>query len=346
MQRYEHGGNIYGNDGVTLDFSVNTNPLGMPESVKRAVVEQLPAYARYPDPHCRKLRAALAAHQGIKNHDMVLCGNGAAELIFALCACTKPRKALVLSPTFSEYERAAKLFGCAVLEHRLLASEDFVLTERILEQLNPEIDVLFLCNPNNPSGRLGDPLLLNQIAITCYKNGTLLLLDECFIEFTRGQSMLPKLGHYPNLLILQAFTKIYAMAGLRLGTLYCSDTQLLARIGAFCPTWNVSAVSQAAGIAALQETGWIEKTRRTVEDQRGFLSKALQQCGLHVYPGEANFLLMESKIHLYQPLKSQGILTRCCANFNGLNEYYIRIGIKKEIENQALVRAIAGITND
>ena len=342
MQRYEHGGNIYTNDAIFLDFSVNTNPFGMPQSVKQAIIDHMPEYARYPDPFCRGLKRALAGHHGLEA-SMVLCGNGASELIFALCASLKPRCTLTLAPTFSEYERSAALFGSEIYEHRLLEEEGFALTERIFKMLTPQLDLFFLCNPNNPTGRLCDPALLCKIAEICQKNGTLLLLDECFIDFTRGQSMLPLLNKYPNLLILRAFTKIYAMAGLRLGTLYCADSQLLNRIAKYLPTWNVSGVAQAAGIAALKENGWIAHTRQMVEAEREFISSAFFRLGLTVYPGEANFLLLKSKIPLHPPLLKRGILVRSCANFTGLDEHDIRIGLKTREENTALLHAVSEV---
>lgn len=344
MLRYEHGGDIYGNDGILLDFSVNTNPLGLPESVKQAVISHIPEYARYPDPSCRALRSALAARNGLESSN-VLCGNGAAELIFALCAGIRPRRAVTLAPTFSEYERATALFGGRVYEHRLLEPEGFALTESILEKLTPETDILFLCNPNNPTGQLIDPALLGKMAEICRDNGTLLIFDECFMDFTRGKSMLPQLEEYPNLLIIQAFTKIYAMAGLRLGMLYCADKCLLSRIAGFSPAWNVSGVAQTAGIAALKEDDWIESTRRIVENERTFMAAAFKDLGLTVYQSDANFLLLKSEKPLYAPLRARGILVRSCANFTGLDERYIRVGLKTHDKNTALLRAVSEVLN-
>jgi threonine-phosphate decarboxylase len=344
MRRYEHGGDIHADNGIFLDFSVNTNPLGMPESVKRAIIDHIPEYASYPDSSCRALRSALAARYGLEA-SMVLCGNGAAELIFVLCAGIKPRRAVTLAPAFSEYERSAALFGGKVYEHRLLEADGFALTESILEELAPGADMLFLCNPNNPTGRLTDPALLCKIAEVCRNNGTLLILDECFIDFTRGKSMLPQLKDYPNLLILQAFTKIYAMAGLRLGALYCADGRLLSRIADFSPAWNVSGVAQAAGITALKENDWIENTRRLVENERAFMTSALGGLGLTVYQSDSNFLLIKSERPLYMPLRARGILVRPCANFTGLDERHIRIGLKTHDENLALLRAVSEVLN-
>ena len=346
MSRFfsEHGGDIYANSGITLDFSVNTNPLGMPEAVKRAIVEHMPDYERYPDFACRALRAALAERHGVEP-SMIRCGNGASELILALCACVKPRQTLVLAPTFSEYARSARLFGGQVRTHRLSEKNGFALTQSILAALTPETDLLFLCNPNNPTGQLTDRALLRQIADTCRGNKTLLLLDECFVGFTRGESMVPLLAEYPNLLVLQAFTKMYAMAGLRLGMLFGADKALLTRIAAFCPAWNVSGVAQAAGLAALSAGDWIEATQKLVENERAFMAGALGKLGIAVGKSDANFLLLRSEKPLFAPLRERGILVRSCANFPGLSGCYTRIGLKTRDENTALLRALSEVVN-
>ena len=240
---------------------------------------------------------------------------------------------------------AAALFGAEVCEHRLSEADGFALTESILGKLTPEVDIFFLCNPNNPTGRLADPNLLYKIAGICRNNETLLILDECFMDFTSGKSLLPQLRKYPNLLILRAFTKIYAMAGLRLGTLYCADAQLLSRIAAFRPAWSVSSVAQIAGIAALKEIDWIENTRRIVESEKKFMEENLRRLGLTAYQSDANFLLLKSERPLYAPLREHGILVRSCGNFTGLDELYIRIGLKKHDENRMLLRVLSEVLN-
>ena len=345
MRRYEHGGEIYGGPPIRLDFSVNINPLGLPKSVENAIITHMPDYAHYPDPNCHNLVQALSVHHGVPE-SMILCGNGASELIFALCACLKPKKALVTAPTFSEYERSVMIFGGEVKEHILREDENFALTERIIDEIDPEIDLLFLCNPNNPTGRLSDSELLLKIADACRRNSILLLLDECFIDFTRGVSLLPKLREYPNLLILQAFTKFYAMAGLRLGSLYCADEDILLRIRDFMPTWSVSVVAQAAGIAALKEKKWQEYTWQLIEAERVFLNEALCKLGITVYPSESNFLLIKTQRPLYETLRAKNILLRNCANFSGLDYGFFRIGIKNHAQNEKLLYAIKEIFND
>lgn len=342
MLRYEHGGDVYGNAGVRLDFSVNTNPLGMPEGVKRALVSHLADYERYPDPQCRALTATLAKRFGLKP-DMALCGGGAADLILRICACLKPKRTLVLAPTFSEYERAITLFGGETRAYRLDERDGFALREDILDALTGDIDMVFLCNPNNPTGRLIPPELVAQIAKRCEANGTYLVVDECFLEFTDGESAVPLLKSHPHLMVLNAFTKLYAMAGLRLGYLLCADAALLSRIGTYGQTWSVSGPAQAAGLAALREEGWVEKTRRLMREERTHMTRTLSELRLTVYPSEANFLLVKSEAPLYGPLLGRGILVRNCANFEGLGGEYIRVGLKTREKNEALLRALSEV---
>ncbi len=338
MQRYEHGGDIYENAGIQLDFSVNTNPLGMPEAAKFAVVDFIDTFERYPDCKCRALRAALSKKHGVKEN-MILCGNGAADLIFRICACFQPKTALTLSPTFSEYERAVRCFGGEMRYFLLRETNGFELTDEVIRMLTPDTGVFFLCNPNNPTARLASMEFLCRIAAACAANDVLLVVDECFMEFSMGQSMVSMLSSFPKLLVLNAFTKFYGLAGLRLGYLM-GDPALLARIASFGSEWSVSTAAQAAGLGALSEPDWAEKTRSVVEEERTYLNTELTKLGLTVFPGEANFLLLKCSIPLYDPLKKRSILVRGCDNFTGLDEFFIRIGIKTREKNTALLCAI------
>lgn len=339
MQRYEHGGllaNQLSNQipsQTFLDFSVNLNPLGMPEAVRQALRDGISSFAAYPDPDCTALRTALGAYHGVSPAS-ILCGNGAAELIFRVCLALRPRRALVASPTFSEYERSVRLLGGAVEEVPLPLGEAF------FRALRPGVDVVFLCTPNNPTGQLLPPELLLRVARRCAKTGTVLLVDECFLDFTEGESLLPHLAHHPHLLLLKAFTKFYAMAGLRLGYLL-GDEALLHRLEPFAPTWSVSAPAQTAGLAALTtQPAWGEQTRKQVKGEREFLTQALTALGLTVFPSDCNFLLIKSEPPLTDPLQTQHILVRSCANFTGLDERYFRVGVKGRRENTRLVEGV------
>lgn len=339
MHRYDHGGDRFKYKGICLDFSVNLNPLGMPRQVKDAIVSHADAFEAYPDIYCHELCCAIAKHDGVRPEN-VLCGNGATELIYRICLVRKPRTTLLPAPTFSEYERAALLYGSRIRYHHLSSADQFALTGRILSDITPDIDLFFLCNPNNPTGQLADASLIEAIAARCDETDTLLVADECFLALTEGISCKPLLGKYKNLMVLDAFTKRYAMAGLRLGYVLSDDTRLIEALRTAGPCWNVSSVAQAAGIAALSCTEYEQQTRALLRAERFYLAGALEKLGLHVYPGQANYILFTCDTALEDALLSKGILIRSCANFEGLDQQFYRVCVMQHQQNLELIAAL------
>ena len=227
-----------------LDFSANVSPLGLPEGVARAITAALPTADRYPDPLCRELRAKLALHEGVPA-EQILCGNGAADLIFRLVWAKKPRRALVTAPTFAEYATALESVGCTVERFFLREQEDFAVTDAFCAAIRPGVDMVFLCQPNNPTGQLTALPLVEQILRRCAACGTLLVVDECFLDFLPDHALHTAKGLLGegNLVILKAFTKLYGMAGVRLGYALSADTALLEQM-------------QACGQTAAPPDGW------------------------------------------------------------------------------------------
>lgn len=347
---WQHGGDIrsyeieYGHR--PLDYSANVSPLGMPEGVRRAVTQSLVHAAEYPDPLCRELRQALGEHLDLPA-DWILCGNGASDLLYRLVMAVRPRKALLTAPTFSEYENALRLHSCETLHYLLTPDNDFRLTEAFLPYITSEVDLVLLCQPNNPTGRTIERTLLQQILDRCTETGTRLMLDECFIEFVDTPEMLTMQNHLAGspLVILRAFTKCYGMAGLRLGYCLSSDPGLLDRMCQAGPPWSVSSVAQAAGIAALAETTYTEQLRTHIVEQRTILIEGLRNLGCRVIPGEANYLLFyRPDIMLGERMKEQGILIRDCSNYHGLQPGWYRVAVRTEMENQQLLETLGEVT--
>ena len=340
-----HGGDVYGRP-VTLDVSVNTNPLGPPPGVVRAVVDAAQLLDRYPDPHCRRLVAALADREGVPE-EAILCGAGAAELIFSFCAALRPRTALELAPTFSEYAAALAAAGCRVERCALEEEQGFALTEKLLEELERKsCEVVFLCSPNNPTGRLIPPALLESILALCERRGGWLFVDECFLELSdggRGTSLAPLLRPGRRLFLLRAFTKSYAMAGLRLGYCLCGEGALLERMGRQTQPWNVSVPAQAAGLAALGEEAYLRESRALIQSERRYLREGLEALGLTVCSSQANYLLVKSPAELSGPLLDRGILIRDCANYRGLGPGWYRTAVRRREENRTLLNALGEI---
>lgn len=341
-----HGGDVagfvaeYGYE--PLDFSANVNPLGTPDEVRRAVVDALDKADRYPDPLCRELRGAIAAQEGMRE-EQVLCGNGAADLIYRVVYARKPRRALVPAPTFSEYERALDAAGCAVQRYDLCADNGFAVDAGLLERIDGDLEMLFLCNPNNPTGVVIEPALIEQIQKRCAEKGMLLVIDECFnafLDVPKRHSAVPAVRDNKDLLILKAFTKMYGMAGIRLGYAI-GDPQLLDAMWRAGQPWAVSALAQAAGIAALRQTDFVAETRELVAAERAYLCRELTALGVQVVAGEANFLLFRARREdLYERLRQRGILVRDCANFPGLTKGYYRVAVRARTDNQTLIETL------
>ena len=350
MTQLTHGGDWagyraqYGQDA--LDFSANVSPLGLPQGVANAIAAALPHADRYPDPLCRALRAKLAPHEGIPA-ESILCGNGAADLIFRLAWAAKPRTALVTAPTFAEYAAALESAGCAVRRHFLQAKVDFAVTDSILSFITPEVDMVFLCQPNNPTGQLTPLPLVERILRRCEACGALLVVDECFLDFLPDCDALTAkaLLDSKNLLILKAFTKLYGMAGVRLGYCLCGDTVLLEKMAGAGQPWGVSSLAQAAGLAALKEKDFLRQTRSLIAKERPWLSAQLEKLGMKVYPSQVNYLLFRApgRENLKEELLKREILIRSCANFTGLGEDTYRVCIRRREENRQQISALKEI---
>lgn len=345
-EKLTHGGDWAGYQAVygrpPLHLSANSSPLGVPEGVRRAIAEAAAQVDRYPDPLCRELRRALSAHEGVPM-ERILCGNGAAISIFRAVLALRPRRALVPAPTFAEYETALRVAGCQVDHVPLREAEGFRLDRRVLEAVTPETEVLFLCQPNNPTGLTTPRELLLSILERCRETGTRLILDECFcglLDDPAAHTLQPWLGDYPNLLLLKAFTKLYGMAGVRLGYALCADEALLARMRAVGQPWEVSSLAQAAGVAALEETAYVERVRALIREERPWLTAQLRRLGLRVVPGEANYLLFRSEVPLAEPLRQRGILLRGCGNYPGLDAQWYRTAVRTKEENQRPIAAL------
>jgi histidinol-phosphate aminotransferase len=347
MLQSVHGGDIYRNP-VKMDFSVNVNPLGMPEGVKRALHLAVDACETYPDIREAELKEALSASTGIPQ-TRLLCGSGASQLLLAVVQTLRPGRTVMPVPSFYGYEYAACAGGGEVAFYRMRKEQDYRCDAGIYELLTPETELLFLANPNNPVGNLTDSAFLEELISYCGEQGIYVVLDECFIEFCRERekaSFLGRLQDFPNLLVLRAFTKSYAMPGVRLGYLACSDEELLGKIGVQLPEWNLSAFAQRAGVAALEEKDYLERTVDYVEQERNFLVGNLRRLGIRVYDSCANFLLLYSETLLYETLLERGILIRDCNNFRGLSEGYYRIAVRSTEENRRFVEAVEQVMDE
>lgn len=347
-----HGGDVYRNQNVELDFSVNLNPLGMPVFVREAAEKSITFCERYPDSECGRLKE-LAAKAYAMPKKRILFGNGAADLIFRIVRAKRPKRAVLLAPSFLEYEAALKSEGASVDFFYLKEEAGFQLPVGeyldFLSRVKPEL--VFLCNPSNPVGNVIGREGLEQILSFCGSVGIFCVVDECFLEFLENGEELScaadvRAGNR-MVFVLQAATKTFAMAGLRLGYGFLADEPLKRSMEAGCQPWNLSVPAQEAGCAAFgpERAGFLRETRQVVRRERGRLADALGRAGFHVYPSSANFLLFRDTAGnpdgaLYEYCLRQGILIRPCGNYEGLDGSYYRVCVGNPEANQKLIEVL------
>lgn len=351
----EHGGNIYAasrefsGQETWLDYSANINPLGLPGSVRDAMLHAIDSVIHYPDTAAYELKAAIGRHYQL-SQEQITVGNGAVELFYVLCHALRPKQILVFAPTFSEYERAARAAGAALLYHSLSAEQGFqVDMNRLIAQVRKEQpDFIFLCNPNNPTGCLTHRQAIQSL-VEAAGEKCLVIVDESFLDFISDDSItcLPLLAEFPNLIIAHSLTKFYAIPGLRLGFMAASPqiTQLLER---HKDPWNVNSLAQCAGIVALADQDYAIKSRNLILKEKNRFYRKLEQIdGLHPYPPEANFILVETSAaqvtaaELCQRMRQRHILIRDCSAYVGLNSFYIRLAVKLAAQNDQVIEALA-----
>lgn len=348
MEQWGHGGDVYRNR-VRLDFSVNINPLGIPEQVRAALRQAADCCEQYPDIRQEELRGAIAEQINCGVEE-ILCGNGASELFPAIVRAADPKKIAIPVPSFYGYERAAGAGNARLCFPKLEERHGFAVTESLIRRVGGDAELLFLANPNNPTGGILPETELRKLLEECRRRGLLVVLDECFLGFAEGaDSMISYRKEFPNLIVVRAFTKLYGIPGVRLGYLVCADAGLRAKVERQLPEWNLSVFAQMAGAAACRESAYREKTPGYVAREREFLEERLKQIFSEsgyqgrVYPSEANFLLFYVEYPIYEGLLERGILIRDCSNYRGLGPGYYRIAVKNREENQRLLEEMEGL---
>ncbi|MFQ3788403.1 threonine-phosphate decarboxylase CobD [Halomonas sp. A29] len=338
-------------DSEVIDFSANLNPLGPPPWLAQRLAASVAGLAVYPDPDYCEARDAIAMSEGLRPEQVRLT-NGGAEAIFLAAALLarreagrKVRWAIIVQPTFCEYQRACRHYGIAV-QPLALAGESFALDEARACEAMGEADAVFLGRPNNPTGTLVARDLIERMLAVGERHGSMLVVDEAFIDFVvPDERLTPLLARFDNLLLLRSMTKLYAIPGLRLGYLLGSAAAVNA-IAELQPPWSVNAL--AAGLVAplLADRDYLARTRAWLDTERPWLQGELKALGLDVVPSHANFLLFQdahggSMPALLEHLARCGILVRHTHNFIGLEGAWLRVAVRSRPENRALVEAIA-----
>ena len=351
MYEYGHGGNAAFEDGKAgvIDLSANINPLGMPEGVKEAIINEIAGCGRYPDNSSGSLRLKIAEYENVRP-DNIFCGNGASDIIFRLPRAVRAKRVMIAAPTFADYERSALSAGSEVIRYKLSDSNGFILDGDFITAVQREKpDLVSVCNPNNPTGVLVKPELIGALLYCCREIGSFVMIDECFLDFTEwagGYTSKNYLQKYNNLVILKAFTKIFGLPGIRLGYCLCADEGLAQSLRFHGPDWPVSNLAQAAGIAALIDAdSFVKQTVDYVTAERRTLEKELFRLGFRTFGSKANYLFIQNPypVDLRAELDKKGVRIRSCGNFHGLNASYYRIAVSTSENNAALLAAITEV---
>ena len=362
-----HGGNIYKifrekNIDKILDYSSNINPYGLPENLKKEIFEKVFVLERYPDPDYIELREKIAEKNNL-NIENIIVGNGATEIIFLFMKILSPKKVLIVSPTFGEYERAIKASTLAndsleINYFELKETENFVLNVKNLEtELENNYDLLILCNPNNPTGQFLKLKKLEEILKICEQKNTKLFVDEAFVEFVEdweNESIINSKENKENLFVIRAFTKFFAIPGLRLGYGICFNKNLLKKMLEKKEPWSVNNIADLAGQTVLDDENYIQKTKEWIKDQKKYMYENLNKIeGLRAYKTEVNFILLKIEDNLLEKgldvknlrkkMLEKGILIRDASNFIYLDKHYFRLAIKDKLNNKKVIESLSSI---
>jgi threonine-phosphate decarboxylase len=346
-----HGGNIYEAarrygyaESKILDFSSNANPLGPSVVAKRAAKKALSSIGRYPDPDLLELRTAIARYFGIKPGH-IICGNGSNTLIHLIPRVFRPKKVLIPIPTFTEYAVAVEGAGGEVIPFSLPEREGFRMDPVEMSFALKDADMAFLCNPNNPAGRIVPKAEMLEIVRFALQNGVRLVVDEAFMdfEFMGADSIVKEAVEASHLICLRDFTTFFGMPGLQIGYAV-SDEKTIAELRERQEPWTVSIPAQQAAIAVLGDWPYIKKTRRLIERERGRLLSALRILpGVETFPCSANFILIKITSMdvptFIKRLGERGILVRDCSSIPGLDGSFIRIAVRTWWHNRRLIKA-------
>ena len=331
-------------------FSANVNPLGISPLLRQELANNIDAITTYPDREYNSLRGAISEYIDIPMKDIAV-GNGSTELISLFMKLIKPKKALILGPTYSEYERELSLCGSSVLYHRLKESEAFKLNLAALEQqLNHNIDLLVICNPNNPTSQAIKTDTMRDILDLCKQYGIYVLVDETYVEFAPNYEEITAVnftGYYSNLIILRGISKFFAAPGLRLGYAICGNEDLLKELNQLKNPWTINSLAAIAGEIMFRDEDYIKKSRDYINKEREYVLSAISNFShAKYYEPMGNFILIKildqvtTSSQLFDTCMKQGLMIRDCSSFPFLDNSYIRFCFMSHEKNEELLHIL------
>ena len=332
--------------GDVLDFSTNMYPVSLPNDVIAEMVKALDGVSSYPDSETRELRRRISGKHSVPL-ESVIVGNGCTELIRLIAFCFGDGISFIPQPTFGEYEYSVLLYGGSVVSARIPEEKNFLLTEEVLGEMPTNTKLVFLCNPNNPTGRFIPEKTVYSFLEETQNKDILVVVDEVYCELSDSISLIEKTVEFENLVVLRSLTKAYGLCGLRLGYAV-ADEKTIEVLDKARPPWNVNVIAQKAALACINHP-CVQKIKKEAKNGKEMLKRDLEKLPLKVYPSEANFLLINIRetgygsSELTEQLLEEGVYIRDCSSFPYLDEKYVRVGVKTPKDNKILVEKLGKV---
>lgn len=352
-----HGANLFDlsnklnvNEDEFLDFSSNINPFGACPNAKEAVISNIDKVSIYPDVNYLSLKTSISNYCRCKT-EHILLGSGSTELISTFIEIIKPKNALIISPTYSEYERELKKSSCNISYYFAKKEDDFKIdVEDLIHTINDDLyDLVVICNPNNPTGFAFTQEEIKEILKYC---STYIMLDETYVEFidTNVFSSTPLIDRFSNLFIIRSTSKFFSAPGIRLGYALTSDKEVLKKMNDNLDLWNINIFASLMGEVMFNDLEYIYSSLEKIQDEHSYLMKELNSIDdLKVYPSSSNFILCEitskklTSSSLYETLIKSNVIIRDCSSFNSLNNYFFRVCVLKHNDNKLLINLLKDI---
>ncbi len=333
-----------------ISFSANVNPLGISGKLKDTLSSHLDVITAYPDREYTKLRKSIGEYCGI-DESLIIVGNGSTELISIFIQIKQPKKAMILGPTYSEYEREISLGGGSCFYFPLEESRDFQLdVNKLSKQLEESMDLLVICNPNNPTSSVISRSDMQKILDICKLYDIFVMVDETYVEFAEDYEKItavPFTNYYNNIIILRGISKFFASPGLRLGYAITGNMDIIKAINTRKNPWTINSLAEAAGQIMFSDSEYIQATRALIHKERTRIYDTLQKIDtIKVYPPSANFILLKitkesvNADDLFEAAIRKKMMIRNCSTFPFLNNQFIRFCFMKPEDNDRLLQCL------
>lgn len=333
-----------------ISFSANVNPLGISPLLRDGIAKHIDCITTYPDRDYVELRNSIATYCKTELENIIV-GNGSTELISLFIQILQPKKAMILGPTYSEYEREIALVGGKTIYYPLREENDFILDPKhFVSKLSEDIDMLVICNPNNPTGTAIANKDMRLILDACKECDIFVMVDETYVEFAENIDVVSSVSltrTYGNIAILRGTSKFFAAPGLRLGYAICSNPDLMQKVNQRKDPWTINSIAVVAGNLMFKDTAYIQETTDLIRSERERLFKIFEESDrFKPYWPHGNFMLLKilddslTSQDLFDRCIKKGLMIRDCSTFPYLGENFIRFCFMNPSDNDRLVATL------